>query len=119
MCGISCLTSQSAITDKPMTGTINQFTAYVASMERPLSRMVDMSADIIHGQGTREDKWAGDPEPFDYVALTLKDLSNGGLDKDSLDKLYSIMAFFVDNVITSGNIYLTNRNGKLVIEIAW
>jgi hypothetical protein len=94
------------------------FHHYVKSMKRALIDMVEPDDSLImHGIIHGHDK--SELVEFDYVALPIKDLAGEGLDKEALDKLYSIMAFFVDNVIGAGNIYLTNRNKKLVIEIAW
>ena len=91
-----------------------RFVQYTDSMKSRLSLVgIDTTQPVMYGADR------GDEGEFMFVALPLYDLANDGLDKDDIDKLYSIMAFFVDNVIGAGNIYLTNRNGKLVIEIAW
>lgn len=92
---------------------INLFGAFVASMKNSLTRTIDMSADLIYGQGISPQG------QYSYVAIPIRSLKDDGLDKESLDKLFSIMAFFVDNTIGEANIYLTTRDEKLVIEIAW
>lgn len=102
-----------------MTEDLNEvvglFGAFLTSMKYGLKHTIDMYGDIMYG--TAPGRSGG--EAYSYVAIPIKCLDDGGIDKDNLDKLFSLMAFFVDNAIGAGNIYLTNRNGKLVIEIAW
>jgi len=94
---------------------VSKFGAYVASIMDTLSKYIDTRADLMYGEEGPD----CEESPYRYVALPIKNLENEGLDKDAIDKLYSTMAFFVDNVIGSGNIYLTQREDTLVIEIAW
>ena len=91
---------------------VNKFSAYFAGLER-FRDTIDMSGDIIYGVDTSTNT------PYNYIAIPLRSMVNCGIDKDGIDKLFGMMAFFVDNVMASGNIYLTNRKDKLVIEIAW
>lgn len=98
---------------------INQFGAYVSGMVVPLREVLDMSSDLIYGEDVNSLK-----EIFFFVALPLKPLGeSNSLTKDSLDKLYSIFDFFSTHVlqpkISGCSIYLTQRNGKLVMELAW
>lgn len=88
---------------------VEKFGAYVASMMNVLDHSIDTQSDLMYGC----------EDTYNYVSIPIRNLQDFALDKDSLDKLYSIMAFFVDNVMGEGNIYLTNREDKLVIEIAW
>jgi hypothetical protein len=92
---------------------VNLFGAFVFSMKGTLKRTIDMSADLLYGESE------SDQGKYLYVSIPLRSFDNTGIDKDDLDKLFSIMAFFVDNTIGSANIYLTTRNERLVIEIAW
>lgn len=101
--------------NRELKDVVNKFGAYIVSMMEVLNNKIDTTADLIYGTELSP----RDSHEFNYVALPIKNLEGDGLDKDSLDKLYAVMAFFVDNALGSGNIYLTQRKGKLVIEIAW
>jgi len=93
---------------------VNLFGAFVVSMQHTLKRTINMSDDLIYGEEVYDSS-----SGYSYVAIPLKPFNDTGIDKDDLDKLFSLMAFFVDNTIGAGNIYLTTRKNKLVIEIAW
>ena len=92
---------------------VSLFGAFVFSMKGTLKHTIDMSADLLYGESESVQG------KYSYVAIPLKSFDNDGIDKDALDKLFSTMAFFVDNTVGSANIYLTTRNEHLVIEIAW
>ena len=94
-----------------------QLKSYLNTLSRSAGKVIDIEANIMEGK-----EESGPDAPYSYLSMPVKNLSGDGIILDEFDNFYKLMVPFLNEHFgdeNGSNIYLTRRDGKLVVEIAW